>query len=243
MSYLDFGTVLGIFGIMISILFWLLPRESIIDFFKRYSIKDFLVNKNLRDNFTIAVIDDEIDSYPVDYIKKLGYSVNVYESVSFTMVNEITKNDLILLDVKGVVEEDLEEGGAKLIKIIKQNRPLLPVVAVSSGYFQAELNDYFKSSDRIMNKPLDKYKMQSLLNELKDEFFDINKICNTIEQSIKGLNLSNRKKSKINKIIIDFISNRFDEELFIKKLYEIAQNESNNIVKNSKILMDRIKHA
>lgn len=240
MSYLDFGTILGIFGIFISILFWLLPRESIIDFFKRYSIKDFLVNKNLRDNFTIAVIDDEINSYPVDYIKKLGYSVEVYESVSFTMVNDITKNDLILLDVKGVVEEDLEEGGAKLIKIIKQNRPLLPVVAVSSGYFQAELNDYFKSSDRIMNKPLDKYKMQSLLSELKDEFFDINKICNGIEQSIKGLNLSNRKKSKI---IIDFVSNKFDEELFIKKLYEIAQNESNDIVKNSKILMDRIKHA
>ena len=88
----------------------------------------------------------------------------------------------------------------KLIKIIKEARPLIPVVAVSSGYFHTELNDYFRISDATVNKPIDEYKIRELLFELKKEFFDASSIAKTIEDSIKKLDISSSRSSEISEI-------------------------------------------
>lgn len=194
MDYSVVGFYLAIVGVVLAVVFWWVPKKWVVGLFSKYSIKSYVDKKNLRTEFRVAIVDDEIDSYPISYIKELGFSVKEYESVSFAHSTELIKNDLLLLDVKGVVKEDLEEGGAKLIKIIKDTRPFLPVVAVSSGYFHTELNDYFKSSDATLNKPINEYKIRELIYEMKKEFFDAGIISINIEKSIKRLDLNNYKK-------------------------------------------------
>lgn len=233
---------LGVLGIFLAVLFWLVPKETITGLFKKYSLDSYIEKLNLRSEFKIAIVDDEIDSYPIKYIKDLGFTVKEYESVSFADSDSLVKNDLVLLDVKGVVKEDLDEGGAKLIKIIKETRPLMPVVAVSSGYFHTELNDYFRSSDATVNKPIDEYKIRELINELKKEFFDAKCIATDIESRIKKLDISSTKKNKMKKTIIYFISNRCDEGEFLNVIHMNARSESQEIINNSKILLDRIKN-
>jgi hypothetical protein len=233
-------TVISLVGIPLAFIFWLVPRESIIGILKNHNISNYIEKLNLRTDFRIAIIDDEIIGYPIQYIKDLGFAVKEYELVSFADSETLVKNDLLLLDVKGVVKEDLDEGGAKLIKIIKEERPLLPIVAVSSGYFHAELNDYFKISDATVNKPIDEFKIRELLNELKREFFDAEFIGEAIENSIKSLDISNFKKKRINKAVIDFLSKKSNENYFLNIIHENAKSESQLIIGNSKILLDRI---
>ncbi|WP_417884529.1 hypothetical protein [Vibrio rumoiensis] len=239
---MDLGIGLAVLGVIMAIVFWWIPKESIVGLFEKYSVKNYVNRLNLRTDFRIAIIDDEIDSYPIKYIKDLGFSIKEYETVSFADSDILIKNDLLLLDVKGVVNEDLDEGGAKLIKIIKESRPLLPIVAVSSGYFQTELNDYFKISDATLNKPIDEYRIREMLNELKKEFFDVDCIANSIEDCIKKLELSPSKKNKLKKELIGYLSNKINKECFNNFVHQLARSSSQEIIDKSEILVDRINN-
>jgi len=146
-------SIIGIIiGAIIALILYFVPKDSLFKFFQTKTLDDLIKNNKFRDNFKVVIIDDELDSYPVEYIKKLGVEVSTYETISFADSVDITKYDLVFLDIKGVVKEDLEEGGAKFIKIIKQAREHLPVIAVSSGFFHAEFNEYFKMSDQTIKK-------------------------------------------------------------------------------------------
>lgn len=240
---MDLGVFLGVIGILITIILWLVSKEDIIGFFKRASIDKHLEKLQLRTEFKIAIIDDELESYPVQYIRDLGFTVKEFREVSFTDSNELKKFDLILLDVKGVVKEDLAEGGAKLLKMIKQKRPLLPIIAVSSGYFQTELNDYFKISDATLNKPIEEFRITEMLHELKKEFFNEKDISQNIENLIKQLEVSNSKKNKLRKSVVKYLEQKIDLFKFSDVVHEIAKSKAEEIIFNSKKLFERILNA
>lgn len=60
---------------------------------------DYISKLKTRQNYKLAIIDDEINSYPVDYIKKLGINVTEFDSISFAETDNLCKFDVILLDV------------------------------------------------------------------------------------------------------------------------------------------------
>ncbi|KJG19469.1 hypothetical protein UB37_18120 [Photobacterium iliopiscarium] len=242
MNATELGIVLAVASLVLGIILWAIPREVITNLLKKFSIQSHVEKLHLRTDFRIAIVDDEIDNYPIQYIKNLGFDVHTYESASFADAQNLVKHDLLLLDVKGVIKEDLDEGGAKLIKIIKEARPFIPVVAVSSGYFHTELNDYFRISDATVNKPIDEYKIRELLCELKKEFFDALSIAKAIEDSIKKLDISSSKKNQLNKSIIDFLSGKSSENDFLSVIHMSAKGESQEIINNTKILLDRVQY-
>jgi CheY-like chemotaxis protein len=239
----DLGIVISIIGIVLSMILWVVKPEFIMKLFRTQKVTSFIKSKNLSNNFTIAVVDDELDSYPIHYIQNLGYNVKTFESVSFSQAEELSKNDLILLDVKGVVKEDLEEGGAKLIKIIKDIRPLLPIIAVSSGYFHTELNDYFKTCDDSMKKPIDEYKIREILGELKLKFFDENNIAELLNNDIESLQISNRKKNNISLMIINYLKNEIECQELKLTLHRLATTKTEKILCRVDRLKDRLNHA
>jgi CheY-like chemotaxis protein len=239
----DYGIIISIVGIILSVILWIIKPEFIMKLFRRQKITNFIKSKNLSNNFTIAVVDDELDSYPIHYIQNLGYSVKTFESVSFSQAEELSKHDLILLDVKGVVKEDLEEGGAKLIKIIKDIRPLVPIIAVSSGYFHTELNDYFKTCDDSIKKPIDEYKIREILGELKLKFFDENKIAELLNKDIESLQISNRKKNSISLMIINYLKNEIECHELKITLHKLATTKTEEILCKVSRLRDRLNHA
>lgn len=234
---------LAIAGVVLSVIFWLIKPDFIVRHFINKNINSFIRSKKLNNNFTIAIVDDELDGYPIRYIQNLGYNVRTFESVSFSQAEELSKNDLILLDVKGVVKEDLEEGGAKLIKIIKDIRPLLPIIAVSSGYFHTELNEYFKICDDSIKKPIDEYKIREMLGELKLRFFDENNIAELLCNDIESLQISNRKKKNISSAIIYYLENEIECKELKITLHRLATTKTEDILCKVERLKDRISHA
>jgi len=239
----DSGTILGIVGLVLSVILWFVKPQFITKFFEKQKVTKFIESKKLSNDFTIAVVDDELDSYPINYIQNLGYKVKTFESVSFSQAEELSKNDLILLDVKGVVKEDLEEGGAKLIKIIKDIRPLVPIIAVSSGYFHTELNDYFKICDDSIKKPIDEYKIREMLGELKLKFYDENSIAELLNNDIESLQINTRKKNIISLMIIDYLKSEIECQELKITLHKLATTKTEEILCKVARLKDRLNNA
>lgn len=239
----DSEKILSICGIVLSVILWFVKPQFIMKFFRTQKITDFIESKKLSNDFTIAVVDDELDSYPINYIQNLGYKVKSFESVSFSQAEELSKNNLILLDVKGVVKEDLEEGGAKLIKIIKGIRPLVPIIAVSSGYFHTELNDYFKTCDDSIKKPIDEYKIREILGELKLKFYDENNIAELLNNDIESLQINKRKKNNISIMIIDYLKNEIECQELKITLHRLATTKTEEILCKVARLKDRLNNA
>ena len=239
----DLGVYLALLGIFLSVLMWFLKPELITGLFSSQTVSDFIKSRNLVDKFTIAIVDDELDSYPVSYIKKLGYKVKTFESVSFSQAEELSNFDLILLDVKGVVKEDLEEGGAKLIKIIKDARSLVPIVAVSSGYFHTELNDYFKTCNDSIKKPIDEYKIREVISELKLDFYDEKNISKLIDQDIQALHIGSYKKKNLASFVIKYLKNEIEGNELRVYLHKAATTKTDAILCKVDKLKDRMKHA
>lgn len=237
------GYIISGLGTALTIVTWAVKPEFITRLFRVETVTDFIHSKNLSDDFTIAIVDDDLESFPVNYIQNLGYKVKTFELVSFSEAKSLSKNDLILLDVKGVVKEDLKEGGAKLIKIIKEIRPFVPIVAVSSGYFHTELNDYFKTCDDSIRKPIDEYKIREILGDLKLKFYDANHIANLINIDIESLQVSNRKKKSIFSAIIKHLKNDKNDKKLSVTLHKLATTKTETIYYKVKILKDRLNHA
>lgn len=239
----DFGIILGMISILLTIVFWVVKPEFLRNIFRKQKVTDFIKSRNVVDNFTIAIVDDELDSYPITYIQSLGYSVKTFELISFSQAEELSKFDLILLDVKGVVKEDLEEGGAKLIKIIKEYRPLVPIVAVSSGYFHTELNDYFKTCDDNIKKPVDEFKIREIISELKLHFYDESNLSRLINDDIQALHISGRKKGNISSAIIGYLRNETEENDLKIHLHKVATTKTDDLLCNIRRLKDRLLYA
>ena len=236
----------SIIGIVISVglalLIYFFPRERLAKLFKKNNLDDFIKNNKFRDNFKIVIIDDEIDSYPVEYIKKLGAEVSTYETISFADSVDITKYDLVFLDIKGVVKEDLEEGGAKFIKIIKQARRHLPVIAVSSGFFHAEFNEYFKMSDQTIKKPINEYDINQLISEIKAQHFDMSSLTKSLKKSIGTLNVKQKSKLNLENKIVNYLEGNTSKSDTMECIHQVATTESGKLIDLVEIIKDRAQN-
>ncbi|WP_304635533.1 hypothetical protein [Pseudoalteromonas sp.] len=239
---MDIGILIGVIGLLIALFTYLFPFDRVSKMFEKKKLDQLAKEMKLRSNYRVAIIDDEIDSFPIDFINKMGFDVKTFESISFADSIEIAKFDVVLLDVKGVVREDLEEGGAKFIKILKEARSALPVVAVSSGKFQPGLNDYFKSSDAILNKPIEEFKIQELLNELKADFFDFEKLSSQLKEQIRKLPVDNKLKSKLEVEVVKYLSSKLPKAETFQLVHQIATIDSEKIIRQIKIMKDRIEN-
>lgn len=249
MSSLDFNGVFQFiknslpFGVILSLFFWLFRAKDIFYFFKPVSLKKHLDRKNLRTNYRIAIVDDEPESFPVDYIRNLGFNVEVFEEVSYADCEKLTKYDLVILDVMGVVKEDYEKGGAKVINFLKNKRNFLPVIAVSSGRFDAELNEYFKSSDDVLNKPIDAYKLKQTIEALKKEIYDIDNQLIHIDRKIDSYVSGYIKKNRIKKAIIAYWKDEIHKEGLNNKIHIMLGVQAANVLDYVYKIKDRIEYA
>lgn len=64
-----------------------------------------------------------------------------------------------------------------------------------------------------------------------------------IEDAIRKLELSKSKKNLFNKYVIDFVISDCEEVEFLDFVHQNAKGESQSIIDNSRILLDRIKNA
>jgi len=120
---------------------------------KKVGDKNFIQNE-LKRVSCIAVVDDEIEDFPVNYLRRAGFKIDTFKKISLTEVNRLENYDIVFLDIVGVVEEDWFRGGLELIKRIRE-LPVSPIViAISGRKFDPTVSDFFKLADDTMRKPV-----------------------------------------------------------------------------------------
>lgn len=175
----------------------------------------------IKKELSIGIIDDEPDSFPIDYLKQVGYQVDCYQQVSLSDADRLAKYDILFLDIAGVVKEDKESGGKHLIKRIRDSRDDAIIVAVSSRKFDPEANRFFSLADDTLNKPLTETGMEEYLEETIFSPQTPTGIADEVDQIIIKSNLTDKEQKSIITWLIAFFESDISHNTLKKKLRSI----------------------
>jgi CheY-like chemotaxis protein len=231
------AAVFAIIGVLWAV--FKLIRAQYRKFKEPNDVNGFLHNLGLRKKYKIAIVDDEIKDFPIEYLKSLGYSVSTYESISLNEVDRLLSFDIIFLDVKGVVTEDLDTGGAKLLKLVKKAKPSVMVIAVSSGKYQLNLNSFFEDSDDVLNKPIREIDIENSISDLIKYNIDVDSMA---EELINMIVCSKSKQEKlINKNLIGYFSGKIGHDVLCDVVHRNTNHKySEKISTLAKRIMGRL---
>lgn len=193
-------------------------------------VRGFLLSLKLRNKYKIAIVDDEVKDFPIEYLKSLGYSVSTYESISLNEVDRLLSFDIIFLDVKGVVTEDFETGGAKLLKLVKKAKPSVMVIAVSSGKYQLNLNSFFEDSDDVLNKPVREMDIENSISELIKCNIDIDNMAEELSNMI--ICSKSKQEKLINKNLISYFSGKISHDILCDIVHKNTNHKYSEKISN-----------
>ncbi|EGQ9696658.1 response regulator [Vibrio parahaemolyticus] len=207
--------------------------------FELKSLDGYLSSLNLRSQCKIAIVDDELTDFPVNYLLNAGYEVDTYSSIEMSEFKKLLCYDIVFLDVQGVVKSDPDHGGAKLIKLLVKERPLQPIVAVSSGQFKASLTEFFELSYDRINKPVEEVAITTVIEEICRETFYYEKISSGVEELITCSKVKNEKK--LLKGVLDYLKGKQSESDFEEFIHKNTSYKfSSKIIDKCKQLKDRV---
>jgi CheY-like chemotaxis protein len=194
-------------------------------------------NQEAKKHRKIAIIDDQPEHYPVDYLRKRGFDLAVYEEVSLTNYEFINNYDLIFMDVTNVVKEDPQRGGFELIKRIRSEFDGIVIIGVSSKRFDPTLTEFFKMCDEQSRTPIAEQECESLIIELINKNFSPLNIAKEVDQMLGESFLSHSQNKKIINYITCFVNNSLDDEELIKKVSRASHKvDSHKLLEKCSIL-------
>lgn len=140
----------------------------------------------------IAFVDDEISDFPIAELKKAGYQISTYKQVSLSDVTGLATYDVIFLDIKGIVKDDPEEGGLKLLTSLRRINPNQKICAVSNKQYDVLATKFFEQADDVAKKPMTAHKCSDLIDQFLSEKFDIGQIERLINFELDSLDKARR---------------------------------------------------
>lgn len=124
---------------------------------------------SLRDIAEIAIVDDQPSDFPVAELRKVGYHIKTYKQVNLSDYRSLAKYDLVFLDMHGIVKDDVNEGGLKLIESLRKANPRQKICAVSSKQFDPTATAFFRQADDVQKKPISAQKCAEVVDILLGE--------------------------------------------------------------------------
>lgn len=119
----------------------------------------------------VAIVDDQPADFPTAELKADGYQIQTYRQVTLATTAQLAQYDIVFLDMKGIVKDDPEEGGMKLIAELRRLNPAQKICAVSSKVFDINATEFFRQADDAKKKPLTAHECRSVINEFLSELF------------------------------------------------------------------------
>jgi ActR/RegA family two-component response regulator len=119
----------------------------------------------------ISIIDDNPSDFPIAELRKDGYKISVYKTITLTKISEVLFSDIVFLDMKGVVKDDHDRGGLLLIQELRKQNPLQKICAVSGHTFDVTASQFFKLADDYKKKPLTAHECKIVIEEFAREIF------------------------------------------------------------------------
>lgn len=253
-NIITIGTPLFIFFLFIS----KKPRKWIIRCFKKtkssiiyHSIyefiqKNFYTQKESIDpkDLKILILDDELGNYPLEYLNDSNYNIESKEKISLSKIDGLLKYHIIILDITGIVEEDLNQGGFELLKRLRKNKPYgQAIIAASSKRFDMSVAEFYKLADKKIKTPIESIEIEAVFNEVANLKFSINDISKYVDELIsKVANQSLREK--FTSLSILFLQNECSlTELQEKLSLHLHKDEISEFMFNIRSLKSQIENA
>jgi len=146
----------------------------------------------------IVVIDDNIAEFPIEVLKKQGYSIDHWEDVEDLPKLEKGFYDIIVLDIGGIGQVlDSENEGVAVLKHLKNHNPAQIVVAYSGQSHEPARIPFFKLADQFVPKPASAITWKETLDDLMMSKLTVDYLWHGIERLLDHARVSERRRRKI----------------------------------------------
>lgn len=153
----------------------------------------------------VAVVDDHPEDYPLDTLRRLGYSVTHFGHLSLAEVPSLLKYDCILLDINGVLDEDPKRGGLEVLKRLKVvNGPY--IVAVSSRGFDITMSEFFMLADHRLKKPIPPAEVEGIIERAFASRFSAEHAARRVDETVGFGSAHSRTTQKTLRAAIGYIT-------------------------------------
>lgn len=120
---------------------------------------------------TVAIVDDQPRDFPIAELKQDGFNITSYKQVHLADIPKLATYDIVFLDMKGIVKDDPEYGGLKLIAELRKTSPTQKICAVSSKTFDPTATEFFKQADNYKRKPLTAQECKAVIESFIQQSF------------------------------------------------------------------------
>lgn len=177
----DYGWLANALGILLPVGGAVLFFIRILRPWLRKGDLDLLLPKTLQTEWTpdmaksiarIAIVDDQLQDFPVNDLRGDGYQVQTYRHVQLANIQNLSSYDIVFLDMKGIVKDDPDYGGLKLIGELRRLNPKQKICAVSGQTFDPTATEFFKQADDYKKKPLTAQECKTVIDSFVAESFD-----------------------------------------------------------------------
>lgn len=172
----------------------------------------------------IAIVDDQPQDFPTAELKADGYQVQVFRQATLANTSELATFDVIFLDMKGIVKDDPEHGGLKLIAELRKTNPAQKICAVSSKTFDPTATEFFRQADDYKRKPLTAQECRSVIDRFLVEVFAPNPLLQSARSVIAGL--PRRKRGDAVSAIRSFTHKALNRETLERHLGSLGLNKT-----------------
>lgn len=153
----------------------------------------------LKRQLRIVVVDDDRNAFPVEDLKREGYSIEYWERVSSLSRLEAGSYDIIILDIGGVAEHLSSEekvDGLAVLSSIKKANPGQVVIAFSGQSFAPSKQHFFASADDVLEKPADVMQCKQVIDDAMLRNFTPARLLEGLRMNLIKMGVSERDASK-----------------------------------------------
>lgn len=159
----------------------------------------------------IAIVDDRPDDYPLDSLRRLGYSVVHIPSLGLGDVPALLAYHCVLLDINGVLVEDPKRGGLEVLKRLKA-ADVPYVVAVSSRGFDITMSEFFMLADQRLKKPIPQAEIEGIIEDAFKAKFSAKDAARRVDAATAFGASANRMTRKALRTSIEFLEGKSTEQ-------------------------------
>ncbi|MBI1887794.1 MAG: hypothetical protein HYS19_05405 [Nitrosomonadales bacterium] len=141
----------------------------------------------------VAIVDDRPSDFPTTELQQAGYNVKTYKQVSLKDIARLAEYDVLFLDIHGIVKDDIDEGGLKLLPKLRDANSRQKICAVSSKTFDPTATEFFKQADDVQKKPVNAQKCQDVIDTLALEKLGPNALAAELDNETKNLGIYKRR--------------------------------------------------
>lgn len=173
----------------------------------------------------IAVVDDRPEDYPLEPLRRLGYSVAHIERLGLGDIPTLLSYHCVLLDINGVLVEDLKRGGLEILKRLKAaDGPY--VVAVSSRGFDITMSEFFMLADHRLKKPIPQAEVEGIIEGAYQAKYSAADAARRVDAVVSLGGSAARNTRKVLRKAIEFLDGKSDEKAVRSALSLILPSES-----------------